>query len=162
MANIVGAGGTPDRALQALVSANFFTTLGVQPALGRGFQEGEDQPGREREVVLSDRLWRSRFAADPRIVGQNIRLDDQNFLVIGVAGDLHSGAARHEDRPHRGAAVRVRKAFSLARRGWHQTGMRFPAETQGRRDKRRENQNSTKGQDSFMPVPRRGAGETDC
>jgi putative ABC transport system permease protein len=84
MANIVGAGGTPDRALQALVSANFFTTLGVQPALGRGFQEGEDQPGREREVVLSDRLWRSRFAADPRIVGQNIRLDDQNFLVIGV------------------------------------------------------------------------------
>jgi len=36
------------------VSANFFTTLGVQPVLGRGFQEGEDQPGREREVVLSD------------------------------------------------------------------------------------------------------------
>jgi putative ABC transport system permease protein len=66
------------------VSANFFNTLGVQPVLGRGFQEGEDQPGREREVVLSDRLWRSRFAADPGIVGQNIRLDDQNFLVTGV------------------------------------------------------------------------------
>src|SRR4029077_12823869 len=36
------------------------------------------------EVVLSDRLWRRRFAADPAIVGQNIRLDDQNFLVTGV------------------------------------------------------------------------------
>jgi putative ABC transport system permease protein len=84
MANIVGAGGEPERALQALVSANFFATLGVQPVLGRGLQEGEDQPGREREVVLSDRLWRSRFAADRGIVGQNIRLDDQNFLVTGV------------------------------------------------------------------------------
>jgi putative ABC transport system permease protein len=84
MANIVGAGGEPERAIQTLVSANFFTTLGVQPALGRGFQEGEDQPGREREVVLSDRLWRRRFAADPAIVGKNIRLDDQNFLVTGV------------------------------------------------------------------------------
>jgi putative ABC transport system permease protein len=84
MANIVGAGGEPERAIQTLASANFFTTLGVQPVLGRGFQEGEDQPGREREVVLSDRLWHRRFAADPAIVGQDIRLDDQNFLVVGV------------------------------------------------------------------------------
>jgi putative ABC transport system permease protein len=51
MANIVGSGGEPDRAIQTLVSANFFHTFGVQPAIGRGFQEGEDQPGREREVV---------------------------------------------------------------------------------------------------------------
>jgi putative ABC transport system permease protein len=84
LANIVGSGGEPDRASQTLVSANFFTTLGVQPALGRGFQEGEDQPGRDREVVLSDRLWRRRYAADPGIVGQNIRLDDENFLVTGI------------------------------------------------------------------------------
>jgi putative ABC transport system permease protein len=84
MANIVATGGEPERAIQTLVSANFFNTLGVQPAIGRGFQEGEDQPGREREVVLSDRLWRRRFAADPAIVGKNIRLDDQNYLVTGV------------------------------------------------------------------------------
>jgi putative ABC transport system permease protein len=84
MANIVGGGGEPERAIQTLVSAGFFTTFGVQPVIGRGFQEGEDQPGREREVVLSDRLWRRRFAADPAIVGKNIRLDDQNFLVTGV------------------------------------------------------------------------------
>ena len=84
MANIVGASGEPERAIQALVSANFFAILGVQPVLGRGFQEGEDQPGREREVVLSDRLWHRRFAANPAIIGKTIRLDDQNFVVTGV------------------------------------------------------------------------------
>jgi hypothetical protein len=56
MANIVEAGGEPERVEQALVSANFFDVVGVQPARGRGFQAGEDQPGRETEVILSDRL----------------------------------------------------------------------------------------------------------
>src|SRR5258708_5020527 len=54
LANIVGTTGEPERVNQALTSANFFEVLQVQPALGRGFQAGEDQPGREREVVLSD------------------------------------------------------------------------------------------------------------
>jgi len=84
LANIVGGGGEPDRVEQALVSANFFDIMGVQPARGRGFQPGEDQPGREREVIFSDALWRNRFGADPLIVGKTIRLDDQNFLVVGV------------------------------------------------------------------------------
>ena len=84
MANIVGTGGEPERALQALVSANFFDVVGVQPARGRGFQAGEDQPGREREVILSDGLWRRRFGADPSVVGKTIRLDDQNFVVTGI------------------------------------------------------------------------------
>jgi putative ABC transport system permease protein len=84
LSNIVGAGGAPDRVFQALVSANFFDVLGVQPALGRGFLPGEDQPGREREVVLSDRLWKRRFGADRGVVGKTIHLDDQNFLVVGV------------------------------------------------------------------------------
>ncbi len=83
-ANLVGGGGEPERVQQYLVSANFFDVVGVQPALGRGFQAGEDQPGREREVVLSDRLWRRRFGADPAIVGQTVRLDDQNFVVTGI------------------------------------------------------------------------------
>ncbi|HMC58907.1 MAG TPA: ABC transporter permease [Candidatus Solibacter sp.] len=84
MANIAGAGGQPERVLQTLTTANFFDVLGVQPALGRGFQPGEDQPGREREVVLSNRLWRRRFAADAAIVDKTIRLDDQNYVVTGV------------------------------------------------------------------------------
>jgi putative ABC transport system permease protein len=84
LANIAGAGGEPERVVQALTSANFFDVLGVQPALGRAFQPGEDQPGREREAILSDRLWRRRFGADAGIVGKTIRLDDQNYLVTGV------------------------------------------------------------------------------
>ena len=94
LANIVGTGGQAERVVlrqgveplrdQKLVSSNFFTTLGVQPVIGRGFQEGEDQPGREREVVLSNRLWRRSYAADPGVVGKTIRLDDENYLVTGV------------------------------------------------------------------------------
>ena len=55
-ANLVGAGGEPERVLRYLVTSNFFDVLGVRPVLGRGFLPGEDQPGREREVVLSDAL----------------------------------------------------------------------------------------------------------
>jgi len=84
LANIVGGGGEPDRVEQALVNANFFDVIGVQPARGRAFQAGEDQPGHEREVILSDALWHNRFGADPAVVGKDIRLDDQNYLVIGV------------------------------------------------------------------------------
>src|SRR5947208_52419 len=79
-ANSVGAARGPERVIQTLATASCFDAVGVQPAIGRACQPGEDQPGREREVVLSDRLWKRRFAADPAIVGKSIRLDDQNFL----------------------------------------------------------------------------------
>ena len=84
LANIMGEGGEPERAFQGLVAANFFEVMGVSPAIGRAFQTGEDQPGREREVIFSDKLWRNKFGADPAIVGKTIRLDDQNYQVIGV------------------------------------------------------------------------------
>ena len=84
LANIAGAGAEPERVSQALVGANFFKVVGVQPAIGRGFLEGEDQPGREREVILSDRLWKRRFGGDRSIIGKSILLDDQNYTVVGV------------------------------------------------------------------------------
>ena len=84
LANLAGPGVAPDRVFQALVNANFFDVVGVQPARGRGFQTGEDQPGRDREVILSDNLWRSRFAGDPGIVGRTIRLDDLPYTVVGI------------------------------------------------------------------------------
>jgi putative ABC transport system permease protein len=83
-ANIVGAGGEPERVEQYLVSTNFFEVLGEPPAMGRGFLTGEDEPGRDREVILSDTLWRRRFGADPAIVGKTIRLDDADYAVVGV------------------------------------------------------------------------------
>jgi putative ABC transport system permease protein len=51
---------------------------------GRKFQAGDDQPGREREVILSDGLWRRRFGAAPGIVGQSVRLDDETYTVVGL------------------------------------------------------------------------------
>jgi len=84
LANIAGAGGEPERVEQSLVTANFFDVLGVQPQRGRGFHPGEDQPGREREVVLGNALWQRRFGADPGLIGKSIRLDDQNYTVVGV------------------------------------------------------------------------------
>jgi putative ABC transport system permease protein len=66
------------------VSANFFDVLGVEPARGRAFQPGEDQPGRQHQAVLSDGLWRRRFGADPEILGKPIRLDNDNYTVVGI------------------------------------------------------------------------------
>jgi putative ABC transport system permease protein len=84
LANLAGAGVAPDRVIQSLVSANFFAVAGVQPARGRAFQPDEDQPGRDHEVILSDRLWQGRFGGDPNIVGRQIRLDDVPYTVSGV------------------------------------------------------------------------------
>jgi len=84
MGNLVESGGEPARVELVRVTPNFFQVLGVAPALGRGFVPGEDQPGRDREVVLSDRCWRRRFAADPGILGQPVKLDDRNYTVVGV------------------------------------------------------------------------------
>ncbi len=83
LANLAGAR-EPDRALQALVTANFFDVVGVQPERGRAFRSGEDQPGHEHEVILSDALWHRRFGADANIIGRQVRLDDQPYTVVGV------------------------------------------------------------------------------
>ena len=66
------------------LSADMFHLLGVKPALGRTFTPQEDQPGNDHVVVLSNRLWQRRFAADPKIVGQQLLLDGANYEVIGV------------------------------------------------------------------------------
>jgi putative ABC transport system permease protein len=84
LANLGASGGEPERVIQSIVNANFFDVVGVQPARGRAFQPGEDQAGREHEVILSDGLWRRRFGGDPGIVGQSIRLDDQAYTVTGI------------------------------------------------------------------------------
>ena len=84
LANIAGGGAEPERVSQTLVSANFFEVLGVQPQIGRGFQPGEDEPGRNREVVLTHELWRRRFGGDASIAGSSIRLDDEEYTVVGV------------------------------------------------------------------------------
>ena len=77
-------GGARESANGALVTPDWLTTLGVQPSLGRGFVAGEDQPGRNHVVVLTDQYWRRRFGADPGIVGQTLRVDGTPAAVVGV------------------------------------------------------------------------------
>jgi putative ABC transport system permease protein len=66
------------------VTATFFETLKARPLLGRTFATGEDQPGRDPTVVLSERLWRQRYAANPDIVGKSVILEGRPHTVIGV------------------------------------------------------------------------------
>jgi len=66
------------------VTTNFFATLGVKPALGRDFQAGEDLPTGPHVAILTDGFWRSRFGADPKVVGRTIRLDSNAVTVVGV------------------------------------------------------------------------------
>jgi len=66
------------------VSAPYFDIFGAKPMLGRTFAPDEDQPGKQYEVVLSHRLWESRFGADPSLIGRSIRLNGSSYTVIGV------------------------------------------------------------------------------
>lgn len=81
--NLTGLG-EPQRLEGARVSPALFPMLGARTQLGRTFLEEEDQPGRDNVVLLTDKLWRSRFAADPNIVGRKILLDAHPFEVVGV------------------------------------------------------------------------------
>src|SRR5213594_736115 len=82
--NLAGDG-EPERLGGARVSANFFSFLGVPIAHGRGFAAGEEQPGNERVVVISDALWRRRYGADPAVIGRTIDVNGENHLVVGIA-----------------------------------------------------------------------------
>jgi predicted permease len=66
------------------VTADFFSVLGVAPFVGRTFLPADDQPGAAPVVVISEDLWRSRFGADPGLVGSAIDLDKRSFTVVGV------------------------------------------------------------------------------
>jgi putative ABC transport system permease protein len=81
--NVTGTG-EPLRVEGERVSGGFFGSLQVNAALGCVFTAEEDRPGTSHVVVISDSLWRSRFASDPRVLGQKIFLDDQAYEIIGV------------------------------------------------------------------------------
>jgi predicted permease len=86
---LVGAG-EPVKLPALGVSSNFFKTLGVQPFLGRDFLREEDTLGHADRVILTEALWRSRFAGNPRIIGQTIQLNGESHTVVGVMpADLH-------------------------------------------------------------------------
>jgi putative ABC transport system permease protein len=82
-ANLTGVG-DPVRLSGAEVSASLFRLLETTPLLGRTFLPEEESPARNHVVLLSHKLWQSRFAATPEVIGRSIRLDGQFFTVAGV------------------------------------------------------------------------------
>lgn len=80
------------RVMTALVSTNYFSTLGVPPARGRSFLPEEEQPGTEPVVILSHRAW-MRQGTDPEIVGQQVRVNGVDFRIVGVMPEGYTGVS---------------------------------------------------------------------
>jgi predicted permease len=74
-----------------IVSADYFTVLGIVPSLGRAFRHDEDRTGTPPIAVLSHGFWTRRLGADPRVVGRTVTLNRQAFTVIGVAPEGFKG-----------------------------------------------------------------------
>src|SRR5436190_765429 len=81
--NLTGAG-DPERLTGALVTGDYFDTLGVQPAVGRTFQLQNEKNGQDQVAVLSYGVWQKRFGGDPQIVNKTVTLDGKTVVVLGV------------------------------------------------------------------------------
>jgi predicted permease len=76
--------GTPQHLDGMEISSGFFSTLGVKLSMGHDFSPSEDRPHGAPAVIISDRLWRNRFASSPQALGKSIRLDGAECTIIGV------------------------------------------------------------------------------
>ena len=76
--------GETEQLMVKRVSSNFFSVLRVQPLAGRTFTGEEDRRGGAPVVMLGEDFWRRRFAADPKLVGQTLTLNGQDYAVIGI------------------------------------------------------------------------------
>ena len=76
--------GEPQRVFGRYVTASFFSTLGIQPQIGRFFSEDEDKVGAPSVMVISDALWRRYFNADPAVIGRAINFNGASWTVVGV------------------------------------------------------------------------------
>jgi putative ABC transport system permease protein len=81
--NLTGSS-QPLRIALKMVAPNYFALLGVDPQLGRTFDPHDETPGFTLEVVISDGLWKRGFGGDPHILGKSLRLDNDEYHVIGV------------------------------------------------------------------------------
>jgi putative ABC transport system permease protein len=81
---IISGIGEPERVFGRYVTASFFSTLRVQPQIGRFFGEDEEKAGAARVMVIGDGLWRRRFNADPAVIGRAINYNGASWTVIGV------------------------------------------------------------------------------
>jgi putative ABC transport system permease protein len=76
--------GDPEHLYGIQVTPNFFQVLGLNPAIGRAFVSGEDQPGKDHVAILGYSTWHRKFGGDLSIVGKDITLDGEKYAVIGI------------------------------------------------------------------------------
>jgi putative ABC transport system permease protein len=89
--------GEPERVNAPVVSANFFSVLGVDPIIGRTFQAGEDEQNGPKVTVLTYGLWQRRFGGDQSIVGKSLDINGTSYTVIGVLPTSFQFALRAAD-----------------------------------------------------------------
>ena len=89
--------GPPERLSGFVMTAGYFRVLGLHPALGSEFTTDNEIPGRGNVCILSDRVWRTRFASDPNVIGSKITLDAEPYTVSGIMppGVQHPGNDYH-------------------------------------------------------------------
>ncbi len=83
----LSSGGEPERIDAALVEAEVFDVLSVQPLFGRTFTKAETRPGGPRVAILGHGLWQRRFGSDPRLVGRSVMLEGEPYTIVGVMPD---------------------------------------------------------------------------
>jgi putative ABC transport system permease protein len=80
----VAGAGEPERVAGARVTASYFDVMGARPLAGRAFLPGDDRPGAARVAVIDEGLWRRRFGGAANAVGQTLRIDDNDYEIVGV------------------------------------------------------------------------------
>jgi len=78
------SGEIPVQVRGAIVTANFFSVLGVGVQLGRDFQETDEKAGGPATIILTDQFWRTQFNADPNVIGRSISLNGEPANIVGV------------------------------------------------------------------------------
>jgi predicted permease len=81
------------------VSGGYYAGLRMQPSLGRAISDEDDQPGAAPVVVLSHQLWQERFGASPAVIGQQLKLNQQSFTIIGVTPPAFTGTLQVNYHP---------------------------------------------------------------
>ena len=82
--SIITGGNDPERVKGARITASLMPTLGIVPAIGRGFVDAEDGDEVPRVAILGDGLWRRQFATDPSIVGRQVEIDGASWTIVGI------------------------------------------------------------------------------
>jgi putative ABC transport system permease protein len=83
-ANLGADGAEPERVPRAGVTTGFFSVLGVQPLLGRGFRPEEDHPYPQTVAIISHGLWKRRFGSDPNVIGKQVQISGSSMTIVGV------------------------------------------------------------------------------